>query len=52
MTIVRTALNVCDTYMDVFVLILLDQFAKVSNSAEMEDAILGKKVPNLVYIVN
>ena len=52
MTIVRTLLTVCDTYMDIFVLILLDQFAKVSNSAEKEDAILGKKVPNLVYIAN
>ena len=52
LTIVRIALNLCDAYMDVFVLILLDQFAKVSNGAEKEDAILGKKVPNLVYIVN
>ena len=52
MTIVRIAFTVVDTYMDLFVLILLDEFAKVSNSAEKEDMILGKKVPNLVYIAN
>ena len=43
---------VLETYTDIFLLYLLTRFASESSGAQMQDVMLGKKVPCFVFIMN
>ena len=45
-------MNVFEIYMNLFLLYLVVSFAKENKTTETKDPILGRKVPNIVFLQN